>query len=213
MDAYHLKNIRQVYDGRTVLDIPFLRIRSGSILGLFGPNGSGKSTLLRLLALLEDPNQGTVCFQGRRVSSRDALTRRRISLLDQDPYLLKRSVLANVAYGLKVRGYTVIRDRAEKALEQVGLPASQFAGRRWHELSGGEAQRVALAARLVLKPSVLLLDEPTGNLDQESSERIRLASLAAREEWGATIVLVSHDRSWLENVSDRFLVMDRGQVF
>ena len=212
MDAYLLKDIRQVYEGRTVLEIPFLRIEAGSILGLFGPNGSGKSTLLRLLALLEDPVRGILRFQGHDVSSRDTSTRRKITLLDQDPYLLKRSVLGNVAYGLRVRGHTAVRDRVEDALEQVGLAPARFAGRRWHELSGGEAQRVALAARLVLKPSVLLLDEPTANLDQESTERIRLASLAARQEWGATIVLVSHDRAWLESASDRFLLMGRGRL-
>ena len=212
MQCYQLEAIRQAYDGRVVLEIDSLGIQNGSILGLFGPNGSGKSTLLRILALLEDPIQGTLCFQGSQVSSRDAAARRRIALLDQSPYLLKRTVQANVAYGLKVRGANDVQARVQTALEQVGLPPERFARRRWHELSGGEAQRVALAARLALKPDVLLLDEPTANLDQESTERIRQASLAAREHWGATIVLVSHDRTWLESVSDRFLFVNQGRL-
>ena len=212
MQCYQLEAIRQAYDGRVVLEIESLAVQNGSILGLFGPNGSGKSTLLRILALLEDPVRGTLYFQGLRVSSRDASSRRRIALLDQSPYLLKRTVQANVAYGLKVRREHDVQARVETALKQVGLPPERFAGRRRHELSGGEAQRVALAARLVLKPDVLLLDEPTANLDQESTERIRQASLAAREHWGATIVLVSHDRTWLESVSDRFLFVSQGRL-
>lgn len=212
MQCYQLEAIRQAYDGRVVLEIESLAVQSGSILGLFGPNGSGKSTLLRILALLEDPIQGTLSFQGVPVSSRDAAARRRIALLDQSPYLLKRTVQANVAYGLKVRGTNDVQARVQTALEQVGLPPERFARRRWHELSGGEAQRVALAARLALKPNVLLLDEPTANLDQESTERIRQASLAAREHWGATIVLVSHDRNWLESASDRFLFVNQGRL-
>ncbi|MCF8038522.1 MAG: energy-coupling factor ABC transporter ATP-binding protein [Desulfohalobiaceae bacterium] len=212
MFIYQLYNIQQRYAGRLVLDIEHLKVDRGSILGLYGPNGSGKSTLLRIMALLEDPVAGRLIFQGMEVDTGDALVRRRITLLDQNPYLLKRSVRANVAYGLKVRGEKIdIQGKINRALELVGLPSEHFSERSWHQLSGGEAQRVALAARLVLHPEVLLLDEPTANLDEESTELIRRASLAAREKWSTTVILVSHDRSWLEGVSDRFLLMEKGR--
>jgi tungstate transport system ATP-binding protein len=94
----------------------------------------------------------------------------------------------------------------------VGLAPGRFARRSWRELSGGEAQRVALAARLALKPRVLLLDEPTNNLDQESATRIKDAALAARDAWGATLVVVSHDLSWLTTVADRMVVLADGRI-
>lgn len=212
MFIYQLRNIQQRYAGRLVLDIEQLEVDQGSILGLYGPNGSGKSTLLRIMALLEDPVAGRLFFQGKEVGAKDELVRRRITLLDQNPYLLKCSVRANVGYGLKVRGEKHdIQKKVKRVLDLVGLPPEKFSERRWHQLSGGEAQRVALAARLVLQPEVLLLDEPTANLDEESTELIRQASLAARQKWGTTIILVSHDRSWLEGVSDRFLLMEKGR--
>ncbi|MCF8104169.1 MAG: energy-coupling factor ABC transporter ATP-binding protein [Desulfohalobiaceae bacterium] len=211
MSIYRLENIQQRYAGRLVLDIEHLEVERGSILGLYGPNGSGKSTLLRIMALLEDPVAGRLIFQGKEAGTGDDRIRRRITLLDQNPYLLKRSVRANVAYGLKVRGEKEHKTKINQVLELVGLPPEHFSERSWHQLSGGEAQRVALAARLVLKPAVLLLDEPTANLDEESTERIRRASLAARQKWGTTIILVSHDRSWLEGVSDSFLLMENGR--
>ena len=101
--------------------------------------------------------------------------------------LKKRTVYKNIAYGLKVRGdRDNLTQSVHDALNMVGLDPDAFAQRQWDELSGGEAQRVALAARLVLKPRVLLLDEPTASVDAASSELIRVASLRARSEWGTT---------------------------
>jgi tungstate transport system ATP-binding protein len=212
---YSLRGVRQAYNGRPVLDLAELDIPERSILGLAGPNGSGKSTLMRILAFLEDPAAGTVAYAGRPAGTRDAALRREATLLTQEPYLLKRSVLGNVAYGLRLRGEDS-RERAEaaarEALDMVGLAPGRFARRSWRELSGGEAQRVALAARLALKPRVLLLDEPTNNLDQESATRIKDAALAARDAWGATLVVVSHDLSWLTTVADRMVVLADGRI-
>ncbi len=209
---YELRRIAVVYSGQTVLEIPHLDIDQDSILGIVGPNGSGKSTLLRVLAFLEDPDQGEIRFRNRLSSSRQEHLRRRATLLTQTPYLLKRTVYGNVAYGLKVRGIRHNEAAVFAALDMVGLPPARFARRRWHQLSGGERQRVALASRLVLQPDVLLLDEPTSNLDQESTDLTRAAMLLAREQWSTSLIVVSHDLDWLAQVSDRTLSMTRGRV-
>ncbi len=207
---YAIKELSQAYNGRTVLNIDYLAIPRRSIIGLTGPNGSGKSTLLRILGFLEDPMRGEVIFEGKPCSSRHNRIRRKVTLLPQEPYLLKRSVHANVAYGLKVRGRRNTGDRVAQALKLVGLSPERFGQRSWHELSGGEAQRVALAARLILRPEVLLLDEPTANLDAESTKQIKEASLAARRDWGATLVIANHDMNWLQSICDKILTFSDG---
>jgi tungstate transport system ATP-binding protein len=209
---YELKDITQVYSRRTVLDVPHLRIEPGAILGITGPNGCGKSTLMRLLAFVEAPASGVVRFKGRQTSLKDSLVRRQVSMLGQIPYLLKRSVMSNVAFGLKVRGVDEIAPRVHRGLEMVGLDPARFATRSWDELSGGEAQRVALAARLVLEPEVLLLDEPTASLDRESAEMVKSAALQAKARWQTTLIVVSHDLEWLAAIAERTLSLRDGRV-
>ncbi|MBS3731503.1 MAG: ABC transporter ATP-binding protein [Desulfobacterales bacterium] len=209
---YELENIRQVYARRVVLEIDQMVVYPGEIIGLSGPNGSGKSTLLRILAMLESPVRGRIFFSGRPANPNDLQSRRQITLLSQSPYLLKRSVLGNVSYGLKLRGITGKKEKARAALSMVGLDPQEFAGRMWYELSGGEAQRVALAARLAIRPGALLLDEPTAYLDEYSAERIRSAALYAVEKWNTALVLVSHDHAWLGSVCQRILQMHRGRL-
>ncbi|MDD3310626.1 ABC transporter ATP-binding protein [Pseudodesulfovibrio sp.] len=211
-EILRLDNISQSYSGRNVLDVPGLALAPGQILGLAGPNGSGKSTLLRLIAQLEPPAAGKLQFLGRTVDEADTESRRQVTLLTQEPYLLKRTVFANVAYGLKVRGERDVRPRVREALALVGLDPNVFAPRLWFELSGGETQRVALAARLVLRPRLLLLDEPTASLDSESAALIRDAVLAARDRDATAMVIASHDMPWLNGVSDRILHMDHGRM-
>lgn len=209
---YKLEDVVQRYNGREVLSVPALEVREKQILGLAGHNGSGKSTLMRLLAFLESPASGVVRFDGRPCLAGENGVRRAVTLLTQEPYLLKRSVAANVAYGLKVRGAGNVTDIVHRSLKMVGLAPEQFAKRNWFELSGGESQRVALAARLALEPRVLLLDEPTASLDEDSADMIREAAVAARERWGTTLVIVSHDMHWLESVSDTIIRLRRGRI-
>jgi len=209
---YQLENLSQVYGDRTVLEVDRLNIDVKTITGLIGPNGSGKSTLMRILAFLEEPAGGRGLFQGKPFSKVPLDLRRQVTMLSQEPYLLKRSVQANVAYGLKLRGAAHIQDPVAGALEKVGLDPARFSHRSWRELSGGEAQRVALAARLVLKPKVLLLDEPTASVDRESSELILRAALDARDRWGTTLIIISHQLTWLRQIADRILSMDYGRL-
>lgn len=215
---YTLSNILQRYNGRPVLSVDSLSIEPGSITGVVGANGSGKSTLMRLLAFLETPECGTIHFDGelavgqRKNGSRLVEMRKHATLLTQEPYLLRRTVAENVAYGLHVRGVVNTAPLVAKALEEVGLVPAEFMRRQWYELSGGEAQRVALAARIALAPRVLLMDEPTSSLDEESADRIRAASLHMRETNGTTLIIVSHDREWLSSIADAMIVLRKGEL-
>ena len=211
--VYKIEHLLHRYNHEPVLDVDRLTLEPAAILGLVGPNGSGKSTLLKIMAFIFKPSRGEILFRGRPALPFDEAVRSQVTLLTQEPYLMKRTVFKNVAYGLKVRGETGNWEGlVNEALEMVGLDPGSFSRRQWDELSGGEAQRVALAARLVLRPRVLLLDEPTASVDAASSERIRSASLRARDEWGTTLVIASHDREWLYDVCDEVLHLFKGKL-
>ncbi|WP_022664839.1 energy-coupling factor ABC transporter ATP-binding protein [Desulfospira joergensenii] len=212
--VFEIKDLVHYYGEKKVLDIGALSIFKGSITGLQGPNGSGKSTLLKILAFAMKPRQGAVHLNGQPEVPFSPRVRARVSLLTQKPYLLKRSVFDNVAYGLAIRKDTRnLENRVGQALSIVGLDYENFARRKWHELSGGEAQRVAMAARLILKPEVLLLDEPVASVDTESAGLIRQASLNARKEWGTTLIIASHDLQWLYKCSDTQISIFQGRLF
>ena len=192
---YELQAVRQTYGTRTVLDIPSLAIQHGEILALIGPSGAGKSTLLRLLALLEPPAQGSVSAHmgGRGVTFAQAsiIDRRKIAMVFQRPILLSRSVRANVAYGLQLRGRRNDLACIDEALHRVAL--APLANAHPRTLSGGEAQRVALARALVLQPSVLLLDEPTANLDPANGRLIEDLVREQHRRYGTAIIVATHN--------------------
>jgi len=143
-NLFELTNIEQYYDGKKVLNISSLELEENQIIGFFGPNGSGKSTLFSLLSFIERPSSGTIVFNGINSKKLDIETKQTIVMVPQNPYLLKRTVFENVAYGLKLRGETKdIKEKVLDALSLVGLESS-FSERKWSQLSGGEAQRVHL---------------------------------------------------------------------
>ena len=209
---YRLEGITKAYGERTVLEIPELEIYRGEIFGIVGPSGAGKSTLLRLLNFLEFPTLGSISFAGVRFNGREPPleVRRRMVMVFQRPILLNRSVAANIAYGLRVRGLKDVRRRVEEALRLVGLEA--LAHQPARTLSGGEAQRVALARALVLKPEVLLLDEPTANLDPYNVRLIEEAIRRANEEWGSTVVLVTHNVFQARRLAHRVAFLLEGKL-
>lgn len=213
---YRLQGVTAGYGAAPALTVEELTVSRSCILGLYGHNGSGKSTLLRLLGFLLEPTSGRVEFEGREVDAamrrNGHLLRRQAVLLGQDTCLLKRSVAANVAYGLELRGRSVPEGAIEAALERVGLRPEIYARRPWRQLSGGEARRVALAARLVLSPKVLLLDEPTAGLDRSSTEHVMRAVLSARQEQGTALVISSHDLAWLQASADTVLTLEEGRI-
>jgi tungstate transport system ATP-binding protein len=206
--------LKHSYTDKTVLEIEHLTVEPASIVGLIGPNGSGKSTFLRLLGLIEKPTQGDILFNATRVEPFSDEARFLITMLPQEPFLMKRSVFKNISYGLKLRGNGGnIADKVNQALSLVGLDSKDFARRPWYALSGGEAQRVALAARLALEPKVLLLDEPTASVDAGSAQLIKEVAVRARHELGTTLIVASHDWQWLYEICDEIFHLFRGKIF
>lgn len=209
---YELNNIEQHYDGKKVLSIDNLRLEKNQIIGFFGPNGSGKSTLFSLLSFITKPTFGSIEFNGISNKKIDLETKKSVVMVPQNPYLLKRTVYENIAYGLKLRKQTLnLTQKVEEALCLVGLDSS-FSQRKWSQLSGGEAQRVALASRLILKPKVLILDEPTSGVDTNSAQLIKEAILIAKQKYNTTILISSHDHNWLNHVCDKKIALFQGNL-
>lgn len=205
--------LRQYYGPRCVLNLPSLEIHDGEIVALVGPSGAGKSTLLRLLNFLEAPTRGTITFQDTPFSATHPLPlalRRRVTTVFQRPILLKRTVQANVGYGLHLRGQRQNTAPIAAALATVGL--CHLAQQPAHTLSGGEAQRVALARALVVQPHVLLLDEPTANLDPHNVHLIEQTVLHLNREQGCTIVLVTHNLFQARRLAHRVALMLEGRI-
>ncbi len=212
--VYKLHNLAQIYNGRMVLQVDQLEIYDGEILALVGPSGAGKSTLLRLLNFLERPVAGSMTFEQSTLngSTPPLEVRRKVTTVFQNPVLLNRSVAANVAYGLKVRGQNkqVIEQAVTETLARVGL--SKLAHQSARTLSGGEAQRVALARALVIQPTVLLLDEPTANLDPYNVKLIEDIIIEVKREWGTTVVLVTHNIFQAKRLAHRTALLLEGRL-
>ena len=212
MSLYELNNVQQYYDGIKILNIDSLILEENQIIGFFGPNGSGKSTLFSLLSFSTLATNGDITYNGINDKKIDFETKKNIVMVPQNPYLLKRTVFENIAYGLKIRGkLDNINEKVEEALILVGLDPS-FGKRKWSQLSGGEAQRVALASRLILKPKVLILDEPTTGVDTNSSQLIKDAILIAKQKYNTTILISSHDHNWLNHICDRKIALFQGNI-
>jgi len=212
--VYKVISLVKKYQDREVLAIDRLDIYRGEILALVGPSGAGKSTLLRLLNFLEPPTQGRIEFGGYSFTPDDEIPleiRRKVTTVFQNPLLLKRTVWANVIYGLQLRGPNGHKNHTKEALKLVGL--SGLADQPARTLSGGEAQRVALARAMVLKPDVLLLDEPTANLDPYNVSLIEQIVRRTNQEEGITFVLVTHNVFQARRLASRVaLLLDGGIV-
>ncbi len=211
MSLYSLRGVSKVFGSVRALDSVNLDVAEGECLGVIGQSGAGKTTLLRVLAGLEKPTAGEASFRGEPLSATGVRElRRRATMIFQSPLFLKGSVYTNIAYGLRLRGVpdAAIGDRVEEALGRVRLP--DYGGRAARSLSGGEQQRVALARALVLDPDVLLLDEPTSNLDPANAKA--LSSVIEEEAKGRTVVVSTHDLDMIRRLTSRTVYMDRGVV-
>jgi tungstate transport system ATP-binding protein len=211
--VYHIQNVSKKYDGRYVVQVETLKIERGEIFGLVGPSGAGKSTLLRLLNFLEVPTTGCIRFLDAEFSAGDPVPlpyRRRVTTVFQHPILLNRSVQANVGYGLSLRGIRDFQTEIEEALKKVGLQS--YTHQRARTLSGGEAQRVALARAMVFQPDVLLLDEPTANLDPYNVSIIEEIITNLNQQLGTTVLLVTHNIFQAKRLAHRVALMLDGQI-
>ena len=203
-----VEDVRVSFGTRNVLDGVELEVATGEVVALLGASGSGKSTLLRVIAGLLAPDDGRVLWDGHDLAGVPT-HRRRFGLVFQDHQLFPdRDVAANVAFGLRMARWSAreISPRVAELLDLVGLCG--FEHRAVHDLSGGEAQRVALVRALAPEPRLVLLDEPMGALDRDLRDRLTLDLRALLRRLGLTAVHVTHDREEADAVADRVVTMD-----
>lgn len=199
------EKLQKSYDGRQVLDIDRGVIKSGSRTAIIGPNGAGKSTLLKILAGLESADSGSIFYDNSSEFPQTDIT-----MVFQKPYLISSTVEKNIAYPMKLRGYSdnEIEQRINELTEELGL--TSFRKQKSWKLSGGETQKVALARALSFKPKLLLLDEPTANVDPYTTAEIEKMLVAASEY--ATIVLITHNLAQAKRVCDMAMMLHEGKL-
>jgi len=208
-----LRDIKVQHANRIVLQVPFLDVIKGDVLGILGPNGSGKTTLLRVMGLLLRPTEGTVCFGNEEVTRTNALVlRRRMASVFQKPLLLDTTVYDNIALGLNLRGLwrRDVESRVQAWLERLGIAG--LSRRRAPSLSGGEAQRASLARAFVLEPDILLLDEPFSSLDQPTREVLMDDLKEIFKLTGITTVFVTHERQEALALSNRLGILSGSKI-
>jgi len=203
------KDLRKSLHGHLLLDIEALAIHEQTCVALSGRNGAGKSTLMRIIAGLEAPDSVAVTYQGVSMPWKRACQQMRthVIYLHQQPYLFDRSVTDNISYGLRCQGLSIkeISRRVSEALDWAGIAHLQLRNAR--ELSGGERQRVAFARARILSPRVLLLDEPTANMDSEAREQAHRMIKRLRED-GVSILLSTHEFHTVAHLCDTHLSLE-----
>lgn len=201
------ENLQRAYEGRIVLNLQAGTIKSGSRTGIIGPNGAGKSTLLNLIAGLDTATGGSIYYDESRTIPKKDMT-----LVFQTPYLMTSTVERNIAYPLKLRGWKEADIQARVTELCMELNLTEFRRKKSWKLSGGETQKVALARALSFHPKLLLLDEPTANIDPATTGEIEKMLQAINEREQTTIVLITHNLAQARRVCNRCLFLKDGQL-
>ena len=217
-----LKGVNKIYEGKNevlhiIRDLDLV-IEKGDFISIMGKSGSGKSTLLNLIGMLDKVTQGTIIIDGTDISKikdreKDKLKNEKLGFVFQFHYLLSEfTALENVMLPALVHNFKnkkVVEKEAIELLNEVGL--GERLNHKPSELSGGEKQRVAIARALINNPAILLADEPTGNLDEETSETIHNLFREINGKRGQTIIVITHSKE-LANISDKTLFLKKGKI-
>ncbi len=201
--------ITKVYNQKTVLDIDQFTFESGDFWGIIGPNGSGKSTLLRLISCLTEPSSGKITYELR---DKGQAIKRSMTLVFQKPYLLRTSVYNNIAYPLQIRQVhpPEIRQKVEEMLTSFQIES--LADQKAWTLSGGEAQKVALARALVFNPELIMLDEPTANIDPGSIMLLEDRLRFHYEKFKPTVLMVTHNLQQTKRLCSKVAFLHEGVI-
>lgn len=205
-----LKNITKAYDGVTILDDISLDIQKGEIVSILGPSGSGKTTLLNLILGITEIDGGSLIFDGQDLTH-TPMEERGFNIVFQD-YALFPNLNAheNIIYGLRNKPGISSPEEVEELIDLLGL--REHLGKKIEQLSGGQKQRVALARTLVMKPKILLLDEPLSALDGVIKESIKDRIKTIAKEYNLTTIIVTHDPEEALTLSDRVLIVNEGKI-
>ena len=207
----HADDLTREVDGEVIVNSATFAVPADEVFVVFGPSGAGKSSILRLLNRLDEPTRGTVRLNGtdyREIAPQTL--RRRVGMVPQQPTLIDGTVADNVGWGAWLRGEEVDRERVEQLLARLGL--NGFASRDAEDLSGGEAQRVAIARTLYNEPEVVLLDEPASSLDETAAEQVEALLADVMANVDLTAVLVTHDTDRARRLGTCGIVLDEGRV-
>lgn len=205
-----LKNVVKKYDGITILNDVSLDIKTGEIVSILGPSGSGKTTLLNLILGITDVNSGKIYYDGHDITN-VPMEKRGFNIVFQDYALFPNlNAYENIVYGLRNKPDISSKEEVEEFIRLLGL--EEHLDKKIDQLSGGQKQRVALARTMVMKPKILLLDEPLSALDGVIKESIKSKIKEIAREFELTTIIVTHDPEEALTLSDRVLIINEGKI-
>jgi tungstate transport system ATP-binding protein len=204
-----INNLTKTYADKTVLSINNFHINEGSFLGVIGPNGAGKSTLVSIIAGLDEATTGDIRYEDMPISPTISS---KMTMVFQKPYLLRTSVYNNIAYPLRLRKISnrMIEVKVKEILEEMNI--QNIANQNAWTLSGGESQKVALARSIIFEPSLLILDEPTANIDPASMLVMEKTIKSFHQKNKATIMIVTHNLQQAKRLCDDVVFMHQGKI-